>query len=335
MPRIKREAPKTTKSGVIRRYIKLPMPKKCKKRYARCVRAISRLKETLGLCGFLAVRRLERSISPSRIHSFFSPLAKARAAAGRVEAQPRYFRASSARALRQARVGYFLSRVLEFFPDRLAAEKWRNRFETIGLHHIAEARARGSRVVLVCFHFGTYKLIPFWLRALGIPVIAVIGGRSAERGRVKRMKDRLSPFPEMPTVLHLRDELRKSVEHLSSGHVLLMAADRAASKQVIVPIDDRWSFSMATGAMRLAAHCDAELIPCSMTDQGGWNFRLEIEPPIPREFLSAESNLHGAGQHLLEAMLPHLRRYPEACSDYLLDRFQLNVTTPAVAPICA
>ena len=211
------------------------------------------------------------------------PSLLARAATEQIESLPAVFRGSgSTRTLRQARLNYFLSRILEFFPDRLATAKWRGRFKTTGLHHLEDARKRKHRVVLVCFHFGTYKLIPFWLRALGVPVIALIGGKSADRSRVKWMKDQLSPFPGMPTVLCIGDQLRKTVEHLSAGQVLLVAADRETNKQIDVRIDEQWSFSMATGAMRLAAHCNAELIPCSMRDEGRWNFRLEIGPPISK-----------------------------------------------------
>ena len=76
--------------------------------------------------------------------------------------------------------------------------------------------------MLVCFHFGAYKLTPFWLRALGIPVIGLLRGNSRERSQLKKMKDQLSPFPRMPTVLYSEDQLRSAVEHLSRGTVLLL-----------------------------------------------------------------------------------------------------------------
>ena len=295
------------------------------------VRAFSVVKDRFGPLAFHALRGLERGFSPSSLYSALAPLAFARAATKQIESLPAVFRGSSStRTLRQARLNYFLSRIPEFFPDRLATAKWRGRFKTTGFQHLEDARKRKGRVVLVCFHFGTYKLISFWLRALGVPVIAVIGGKSADRSRVKRMKDQLSPFPGMPTVLCIGDQLRKTVEHLSAGQVLLVAADRETNKQIDVRIDEQWSFSMATGAMRLAAHCKAELIPCSMRDEGRWNFRLEIGPPIPGEYLTNELDLQNAGQHLLRIMLLHLRRHPEDCASYLLDRFQSNAAPSPV-----
>lgn len=237
--------------------------------------------------------------------------------------------------MRDARANYYLSRVLEFFPDRLATPKWRDRFQTRGLHHLEEARRRGRGVVLVCFHFGTYKLIPFWLRALDIPVLAILRGNSKNRSRAKRMKDQRSPFPKIPTVLYNGDQLRQTVEHLSLGHVLLVAADREARQQIHLPLEDQWSFSMATGAMRLAARADAQLLPCWMTDEGRWNFRLEIGAPLPGPCRADEADLRRAGQHLLEVMLPLLRRRPEACEGYLLDRFRRKAPLPMAEPSCA
>lgn len=290
------------------------------------------LEDLLGSAGFRAIRGLERGLSPDQLYAVLSVLASARAQRDGSVPLPSYFRRSvSDRTRRQARENFLLSRFVEFFPDRLATPKWRERFETRGLHHLEEARERRGRAILVCFHFGAYKLIPFWLRTLGIPTIALIGGRSKERSRAKRAKDRLSPFPGMPTVLYRGDQLRQTVAQLSAGHVLFIAADREASKQITVPLDDRWSFQMATGAMRLAARGGAELLPCSMTDEGRWRFRLEIGPPIPRRLLTGEPDLQGAGECLLQAMLPQLRERPEACENYLLERFRCTAPTPAGA----
>jgi lauroyl/myristoyl acyltransferase len=288
------------------------------------------MKGRLGLFAFHAIRQLERQLSPGSLYSVLTPLAFTRVALGRVDHLPSFFRRSIPhRTSRQARVNYLLSRLLEFIPDRLATSKWQPRFRNSGLHHIQEARKNGKRVVLVCFHFGTYKLIPFWLRALGIPVVALLGGKSKDRTRAKRMKDKLSPFPHIPTVLYTCDQMRKVVEHLSAGAVLLVAADRETSKQVTVPIDDEWSFRMATGAIRLASHYDAELIPCCMTDEGRWHFRLEIGQPVPPEYLASEFAMMRAAEHLLQEMLPPVRNRPEQSSGYLLDCIRRNIPTVA------
>jgi lauroyl/myristoyl acyltransferase len=287
----------------------------------------TKIDDGLGRLGFSAIRRFEQQLSPETLYTILAPLALARAASERVQPIPSYFRKSTPpQTVRHARMNYFLSRVLEFFPDRLSTAKWQTCFQTTGLDHIREAQKRGRRIVLVCFHFGTFKLIPFWLRALGIPVIALLRGKSDERSHFKRMKDQLSPFRKIPTVLYSADQLRRVIDFLSSGCVLMLAADRETGRQITVPIDNDWSFRMATGAIRLASHCDAELIPCCMTDEGHWHFHLEIMPPVPRKYLANRSDMMPAGQHLLQEMLPRIRNHPEHCTNYLLNCFQTNVS---------
>lgn len=295
--------------------------------------ALAVTKDRLGPFAFHAIRQLERRLSPDALHAFLAPLAFGRATFSSTPRIPEYLGGQSRRRLTEARMDYLLSRVIEFFPDRLATPKWSGRFRTSGLDRIQAAHRSGRNVVLVCFHFGVFKLIPFWLRALGIPVIALLRGESVTRSRAKRLKDKLSPFPELPTVLYSEDQLRSMVRLLSAGNVLLMTADRETRKQITVSLDDRWSFQMATGAIRLAARCNAELIPCCMTDEGNWHFHLEINQPTPREYLAAGPDPLRAGYHILQELLPRVHEHPEQCSHYLLERIRstaaVSVSLPA------
>jgi len=180
-------------------------------------------------------------------------------------------------------------------------------------------------VILVFFHFGACTMIPFWLRALGIPVIALLEGESGSRSASKRMKDKLSPFAPLPTVLYRTDQLKTVVQLLRAGHVLFMAADIGRGKQITIPIHEHCWFQMSTGAIRLAAKCDAELIPCWMIDEGRWRFRLEICQPVPSEFLTPTLDTGGAAKHLLRELLPVVRQRPEFCSSGLVNCLVPNV----------
>jgi hypothetical protein len=77
---------------------------------------------------------------------------------------------------------------------------------------------------------------------------------------------------------------------------------------------------MATGAIRLAIRHHAELIPCTIIEEGPWRFRIEAGKPVPKEFLTAESEWPRAGTHLLAAMLPHFQAHPEQCTSNLIAR---------------
>lgn len=283
------------------------------------------MRDALDRLVFFAIRRVEQALSPQSLYQLVAPLGFARAVLERRTPVPGCFAKSISRqTLRRARMSYLLSRVLEFFPDRLAMPKWQSRFQTSGLDQIQEARQKGRRVVLVCFHFGTFKLIPFWVRAMGVPVIALLRGNSEERSRVKRMKDQLSPFPEIPTVLYNHDQLRRLIGVLSAGYVVLLTADRETGRQITLPVDSDWSFSMATGAIRLASHYGAELFPCSMTDEGEWHFRLDIGRPVPREYLVNGPDLGRVAQHLLMELLPQIQKHPEQSTGYLFNCFRPN-----------
>ena len=48
---------------------------------------------------------------------------------------------------------------------------------------------------------------------------------------------------------------------------------------------------MNTGAVRLAIRQQAELVPATLVDEGGWHFRLELGRPVPKEFLATEARL--------------------------------------------
>jgi hypothetical protein len=65
-----------------------------------------------------------------------------------------------------------------------------------------------------------------------------------------------------------------------------------------------------------------------MTDEGHWHFRFEIGRPAPTAFLAPKPDMMSAGQHILQELLPGVRRHPEQCGGYLLDCFRPNVLIP-------
>jgi lauroyl/myristoyl acyltransferase len=286
------------------------------------------VKAKLGPLVFSAVRSLENLLPPQYLYWTLTPFACARAALERSEASlpvPDCLpNTTSVSSPRRERISFHLNRVIKFFPDRVASAKWQKRCRINGLEHVQRAREKGRPVVLVFFHFGLFEIIPFWLRAVGIPVVTLLGERAEERSLIRQMKDQLSPFPDLPTVVH-RNKLRDVLSVLSTGNVLYIAADTKDGKQMDLAIDDRWSFQMATGAIRLASRYDAELVPCCMIDEGRWRFRLEIGRPVPREFLVEGSDMIAAGEYLLREALAHMRRHPAQCTSTLVERFRQNV----------
>jgi lauroyl/myristoyl acyltransferase len=284
-----------------------------------------RIKDAVGCVFFHLIRRLERVLSPRRYYSLLQPFFGVRAVfntilkkPGFAEPRPDFLRVTAAaQAARRERLGDYLNHIIEFFPERLAGEKWLSRCRFEGLERLQRARQNGRPVVLAFCHFGPYYLLRFWLRAAGIPAATLVRGKSGERLRVMRLKDRLSPFPEIFTAFY-QDQLRELAEFIAAGNVLLVSIDAPAGRQLNLPVCEGWTFQMATGAIRLASRHQAELLPCSIIDEGCWRFCLHIGQPIPRELLApdsltSEAGWSRAGKYLLDELTPSLRSRPEQC----------------------
>lgn len=195
-----------------------------------------------------------------------------------------------------------------------------NCFHVEGFEHILRARQAGRPVVLAFTHFGAYRLSRFWLRAAGIPGASLHGGKAEIRSKLERLEDRFSPFPGIPTAFY-SDQLREVNKFLAAGNALLIAIDDTAGKQMSVPACEGWTFRMATGAVRLAIRHQAELIPCTVIDNGRWHFQIKLGRPVPSEHLAAGVDWTQAGKHLIDEMLPHFRNHPEQCSNHLIKFF--------------
>jgi lauroyl/myristoyl acyltransferase len=163
----------------------------------------------------------------------------------------------------------------------------------------------------------------FWLQAAGIPAATLRAGKAEDRAKwkrleVERLEDKLSPFPGIPTTLHL-DQLREANEFLAAGNALLIAIDNDLGKQMNVPVCEGWTFQMAAGAVRLAIRHRAELIPFVLIDEGCWRFQMKLGRPVPAEYLATQADWTHAGKHLVNEMLPHFRNHPQQCSKLMVE----------------
>jgi lauroyl/myristoyl acyltransferase len=219
----------------------------------------------------------------------------------------------------QQRTDIYLNGVIVNFPDRLAAPKWLANCRVEGLAHLQEARRNGRLVVLAYCHFGPFTVVHCWLRAMGLPVGGLVGGNSTKRTRLARLQDRFLPLPEVPVAMYL-DQLRELAKFLAAGNLTYIAIDAPTGKQMVVPFCDGWDFQMATGAIRFASRYQADIIPCSITDEGSWHYRITLGRPVPRELLADEANWPRAGKHLLDEMLPLFKARPDQCGDGMTRR---------------
>jgi lauroyl/myristoyl acyltransferase len=275
---------------------------------------------------FHIIRRLERKCHPERLCHLLTPVACVRAAFKK--------RPSSVSLPATIGVGsvipgtakswqnYYLNGTLSFFPERLAAPEWLKNCSFSGLDPLLEAQARKQPVVIAICHFGPNYLLRIWLRAAGVRAATMIGGQAAERSYLHRLKDSAGGFPNFPSVFYSH-QLREVKNFLADGNVLIIAVDTGSGNQIEVPLEAGFRFPMATGALRLAAHEQALLFPCTIVDQGRWRFSIALGRPVPGNFLLGARDFCSAGKHLLDEMLPCFRAHPEQCSKMLLGNFQI------------
>jgi Bacterial lipid A biosynthesis acyltransferase len=287
------------------------------------------MKEMRGLLAFYILRMMESVLPVEVLYWILKPGAFVRAAlrdgfkkVPLLIVLPGCFNpAGTIPAVRLPRVNLYLDRTLRSYPDRLETSKWFNRSSFVGLDQIRQARQNKRPIILAFCHFGPYILTRLWLRAAGIPVAMLVGGRPGQPSLQKRLEDQQSPFSEIPTTFPMH-QLREAVGFLAAGNPLAMAVDYPRGRQMSVPLRDGWTFQMATGAIRLAIRHRAQLIPCCIIREGRWRFRIELGRPVPAEYLTAETDLVPAGKHLIDEMLVHFQNHPDQCPQHLIDRFR-------------
>jgi hypothetical protein len=222
--------------------------------------------------------------------------------------------------IRQRRDQY-LDDVLLNFPDRLALPKWRGNCQVTGLEHLRAARENRRAVVLGYFHFGAFPVFHVWLRSLGYPIGGLVGGRAEMRTRLARLQDEFLPDADIPVAMY-RKQLRELAKFLVAGHPLYLAVDAPTGKQIDVPFCDGWDIHMATGALRFAGRHEADLLPCAITHEGGWQYKITIGRPVPRELLADEATSVQACKHLVDELMPVFKARPEQCWDAMARRLR-------------
>ena len=224
--------------------------------------------------------------------------------------------------LRQS-LGLYHSQLFYMWPDRLRSPRWLRRCRLEGGSDLIGSRNGERGVVLASLHFGPSEILPYWLRAHGI-VTTLIGASPAPDSleSLTSYQYALSPPAGVPVFLPASEisplprfaHIRQVV---GPGRRLLVMVDVDRGIQVHVPFDNRL-FRMATGAIRLAAMADAELIPCLIMETATWTFAIHFGAPVPRHYLGSSPDMQAVGAHFLREFSKIITRYPEQCTLRLL-----------------
>ncbi len=236
--------------------------------------------------------------------------------------------------LRQS-VGLSHSQIFSMLPDRLSEQRWLSRCHLEGEDNLFRTPA-GRSAVLASLHFGPYELLPYLLRAKGIPTTSV---RVKPPASLKSLTDyycSLTPPPDVPVFLYVEDMVPlPRFSHirtiLGPGRRLLVMVDSGGGSQVDVPFEDRL-FQMSPGAIRLAIMADADLIPCLIAETETWKFSIHFGVPVPGQYLDKNPDGPAIGVHLLKEFSKVVSRYPEQCKMRLARAMfprDENVTRPS------
>jgi lauroyl/myristoyl acyltransferase len=203
------------------------------------------------------------------------------------------------------------------WPDRLTRPRWLNRCRFEGDRNLLEVSEGDQGIVLASIHFGPFEILPYWLRAFGIPATSVRADPPAALRSLTNYQYSLSPPTDIPLFLFASEltpfprfsHIRKI---LGPGRRLLVMIDPNRGVMADIPFEDR-IFHMATGAIRLAQMAGARLIPCMITEDATWKFTIHIGTPVPQEWLGRSPDMQLIGTHLLGEFSKVVRRFPVQC----------------------
>ncbi len=172
------------------------------------------------------------------------------------------------------------------WPDRLSSPRWLSRCSVEGRHHLSQPRERG--VVLASLHYGPFELLPYWLRAHGIVTTMVRGSTPESLKGLTSYQYSLSHPGDVPIFLDLAQmtpmpRFKNVRQLLGPGRQLLLTVDVDRGIQFHVPFEG-CLFRMATGAIRLAAMAQVDLIPCLIRETSSWKFALHFGAPVSRQY---------------------------------------------------
>ena len=184
------------------------------------------------------------------------------------------FGVSRKKTLIQSYRSYF-HKLLPVFSARLAEDKWLDRCEVHMSDEYSADVAAGKKVVFVFLHEGSYRLLPYWLRAIGIRASVIIKCKAARRKKHRRWRDQRDLFPEQKTVWG-RDELKRFLNVLDQGGSLLLAIDVDIGNVETITLSDGREAIIPSGAFRVAEKHSCVLYPCGLVSKGFWKFRLQI-----------------------------------------------------------
>jgi len=147
-----------------------------------------------------------------------------------------------------------------------------------GLEHLQKAVAAGRGVIISSAHYGNPELAVQAMKMLGVTVLAFVEPLKPQRYADLMQKLRSSHgLIFRPIGL---SSIKEALRHLRKGGVLVILSDRDITKTgPILPFCGTET-RVPTGAVELAMHTGAQIIPAFMRRRDGDQGDVYIEPPL-------------------------------------------------------
>lgn len=223
-------------------------------------------------------------------------------------------RRATAAAVRRAARGCFraaayyytdLARTPLLDPDRFEREQLRD----FGFEHVRAALAAGRGAIVATIHYGNPELVAQSMKARGLTFLAFT--EPLEPPPLAALVQQLRSSQGLLFVPVSRSALKQAIRHLRGGGVVCIVIDRDIQHAGTPVCFFGATAELPTGAVELARHTGAALIP-ALTRRRGWRrFDLYVQPPLPlvvtkRPEVDSQVN----AERLIGCFEPYLRRDP-------------------------
>ena len=169
----------------------------------------------------------------------------------------------------------YMNKFLLAFSKRLAEEKWLQRCDIDISDDLSEDIKAKRPIVFLFIHRGEFKILPYWLRTIGIRASVIMKSKASRRKLNRLWRDKRDLFPEQKVVWG-RDELKNFIQLLDKGGALVMAVDTNLGKLESVTFDDGREVKIASGPFRISEKHHCAVYPCGLENTSEWKFKLRV-----------------------------------------------------------
>ncbi len=219
--------------------------------------------------------------------------------------------------------------------DRLDSPAWTRRIRESGPAPDQLPEWNQRPVIVIFLHAGGYALLRSRLRSRGIPAalqVRALPEISFQAHRIRKAGNARYGMSDIPEILMGGNAARNALKFLIPGHALLVALDPGWDEPLTRYDVGGIALHLQDGAVRLARHTRAILLPASVHRTGPLQFDIRYGTPVPDSLLQTDDTAP-AMQHLVEELWPQLERDPDAIGWHTLEalnpvRAKIRTTWP-------